>query len=370
MIHNYTNNIYRLYSTLMNRTMTNKFDITQSCSQIESTTMTTHTIFGIIKPTIIGHQIMGYFPFIVHQSNEKIMFKYSAYRKYLIAPTEMFCIILINILILKFNAVPHFTSVLHGVVHLVFGASTFLATILISIKLFASTKLLKQMYWKIIQLDEDFRKFNMCRSYQEVISKNNFYLVSDLVIVLISAPLSVVSVWNVTIISFLSILTTYYLMLHSTLVTCSFINFVNVTSYFFAEINSNFNKKILMSNKLVGKKLIIETGRFHQKVCEFSSMINEIFSFSLLVIFTVHFLVFTTNSIYIVVCIIHREVELFTLVDLFWVVYCGFKTYIWIELSSDCMKSVSNISNLENVSFSSHSRTKLSNLLYNSILGL
>lgn len=131
--------------------------------------------------------------------------------------------------------------------------------------------------------------------------------------------------------------------MHLTVVTISFINFVNVTSYFLNEIDSNFNKIIFNSNKLFVEKMIVDSCKLHQKVCEFSRMINKYFTFLLLITYPLHFITFTSNIIYVGVCFINGDISFFIGVNLFWIIFCGYKTYLWIELSSRCMKSVSNI---------------------------
>lgn len=150
-----------------------------------------NNIISVIKPTIIINQIFGYFPYVVEQSNHKVIFKYSVYRKYLIAPAEMSFTILILTFLPLYSEVPYYNSLLSYVVDAIFGVSTVLTAILISIKQFANAKLQKEMYKKVIQLDEVFQKSNMCKNYRKLASKNIFFLMLDLVLVTVYTPIGV-----------------------------------------------------------------------------------------------------------------------------------------------------------------------------------
>lgn len=299
--------------------------------------MNTH-ILSVLRPTIIMNQFSGYFPYTLKNGNKNIVVKYSRFRKYFIAPTEF----LLTFLVLAFYQIkPNFTSLLQILVHLIFGFSTFFATILIMIIQILNTKHQKEIYKKLIKLDGDFRKLHMYINYKGVKCKNVFVMVSNLTTVMVFSCLCCLSLWSDTFIIISYISTISYVLLQPAVVSISFVNFLNITRHYFEEINLNFNRKILNCTKDSGKQLITETCKLYQSVNEFSRMINKQFNFQLLIIFALNFVTFTSNLIYVYTSIIHRQISLYIEINLFWIIYCGIMTFVWIDNSVKCTESVS-----------------------------
>lgn len=306
--------------------------------------MKERTTLNIFKPALIFLYLVGYFPYKLNFINPYFLqysklINYFNIVRFVVQQMIAFFIILNNLQEVKLT----FPLFVHGLYIVACVVATWL------IFLFNETKVqkLKYILCEFYEIDNTLKKMKIFVSYDKL---------SVLLSVGMYFELTVTTVFSGIFVNlFLKdastsgtiehvIIYAFFFTLCLNHISVSFIfvgGFLTIKSYY-SHLNQHFQNNLSKLTERDAKDLIIETKILHQRISEFARLYNSIQMNNILVIFGLHFVLFTSNTLYVCMQIVHGSIMSYTAIIAVWILFCGTKTYVWVWLSSACMSEVRN----------------------------
>lgn len=309
--------------------------------------MSNNNFQQILKPCINYNRIMGYFPYELKTLNGQPTIKYNKWKMLLnmIIFVIMYSILL-PLIYFTYNSHPKFSSRLQYFAHVISMFTNLFCSWFICIFQHSTFRYDKLIYEGFCSINKHLNGLKINVPVQKLKLQSTVKVTAEILVSFVySFVLSTGLVWDNWKLKLYYLIAVYaviaYTIANHLTSSVSFVNCITMVGYCFTIVNENFNKNILLQGKTSTVELIIKTSKFHQILCQLLRLINKKFTFQFLVLFTLMFVNFTSNVIFVIRSILDRTVTLYVAVCAVWIVACGFKVVYWVHVSSSCTKKVS-----------------------------